>query len=131
MISHPARTMHRVSRVFAASLLALSAGRIEAAAIGEPVAAKKAPVATVVVTAKRQWDPVADAATTVRVQEALQDDPYIYDNHVTIVTVEGIVYLEGLVFDDWDLTRIQRLARRLAGGRRVVNHLELKFGGSD
>jgi osmotically-inducible protein OsmY len=115
----------------AAALLALCGGWRDVVAAGESVAGKGAPVATVVVTAKRSFDPVADAATTVRVQAAFHEDPYIFDEHVTVVTVDGVVYLEGIVFDDWDLTRILRLARRLAGGRRIVNQLEWGRGGSD
>jgi hypothetical protein len=129
--SHRDLELRTLTRFLAAPLLAVTACSFEAAAADGPVAPKTAPVATVIVTAKRHFDPAADAETTVRVQAALHDDPYIFDEHLTVVTVDGVVYLEGLVFDDWDLTRILRMARRLAGGRRVVNRLEWARGGSD
>ncbi len=55
---------------------------------------------------------------------ALQQDPYIFSDHVTVTTENGVVRLEGMVRDLSDLYQILRLARRIAGKGRVVNRIE-------
>jgi osmotically-inducible protein OsmY len=75
----------------------------------------------VVVTATRQSDMVIAA----RVTAAVQQDPYIFGDHITVSVENGIVKLEGIVNDLSDLHRVLRLARRTAGARSVVNKLEL------
>jgi hypothetical protein len=74
----------------------------------------------VVVSAARQ----SDAAITARVSQALHDDPYIFSEHVTVTTENGIMTLAGRVSDLADLHQILRLARRIAGRGRVVNEIE-------
>ena len=76
----------------------------------------------VIVTGTRQ----TDEALTTRVVEVLRDDPYIFADHISIVTENGIVRLQGMVFDLDDLHRTLLLARRIAGRRHVVNELELR-----
>jgi osmotically-inducible protein OsmY len=82
-----------------------------------------------VVTAKRRPDPVADEELTKRVEAVLHDDPYFYDEHVAVTVKNGVATLHGMVFDEWDLRQAMRLAKRIAGVKRVVNDLELKLGG--
>lgn len=77
--------------------------------------------ADVVVTATRE----ADAALTAKVEKALQDDPYLFARHIDVVTENGVVKLQGIATDPADLRQALRLARRAAGGRRVVNEVEL------
>ncbi len=55
---------------------------------------------------------------------ALRQDRYIFGDHVTVITENGVVRLEGIVSDLSDLYRIVRLARRIAGKGRVVNRIE-------
>ncbi len=56
---------------------------------------------------------------------ALKQDPFIFSDHVTVTTENGVVRLEGIVTDLVDLHRILRLARRFAGkGGRVENRME-------
>lgn len=74
----------------------------------------------IVVTAVRQ----SDAALTAKVTTALQQDPYIFSDHVTVTTENGVVRVGGMVRDLSDLFSILRLARRLAGKGRVVNQIE-------
>jgi osmotically-inducible protein OsmY len=74
-----------------------------------------------VVTATRE----ADAALTAKVEKALQDDPYLFAPHIDVVTENGVVKLQGLATDPADMRQALRLARRAAGGRRVVNAIEL------
>jgi len=75
----------------------------------------------VVVTAARQSDTVIEAKVTA----AVQQDPYIFGDHITVSVQNGVVKLEGIVNDLSDLHRVLRLARRVAGARSVVNNLEL------
>jgi len=61
---------------------------------------------------------------TAKVTTALRQDPYIFSDHVTVRTENGVVRLEGIVRDLPDLFQILRLARRIAGKGRVVNAIE-------
>jgi osmotically-inducible protein OsmY len=83
----------------------------------------------IVVTAKRRSDPVADEKMSKQVEEALHSDAYFYDEHVTVTTKNGVVTLQGMVFDDWDLRSAVRISRKIPGVKRVVNDLEIKLGG--
>jgi hypothetical protein len=67
---------------------------------------------------------LADEALTAKVVQVLKDDPYIYANHINVVTENGVVRLQGVVLDLYDLRRALALARRAAGKRRVLNEIE-------
>ncbi len=86
-----------------------------------------APQQEVVITARR----LADEALTGEVLKALEDDPYIYSAHMSVVTENGIVHLQGIALDASDLYRALYLARRIAGTRRVVNEVEFITWGAD
>ena len=83
----------------------------------------------IVVTAKRHADAVADETIKRQVETALQSDPFFYDEHVTVTIRNGVVTLQGMVFDDWDLRNALRIGRKVPGVKRVVNDLEIKLGG--
>jgi hypothetical protein len=87
------------------------------------------PQAAIVVTAKRLSEPVTDEELTKRVKAVLHDDPYFYDEHVTVTVKNGVATLQGIVFDEWDLRQAIRLAKRISGVKRVVDDLEIKLGG--
>ena len=82
----------------------------------------------VVVQAERQ---AADEHVTQRVQKALTNDPWIYSEHVSVTTRNGIVTVEGIVQDTGEWFRILDLARRTPGARRVVTRLELVHNDPD
>jgi osmotically-inducible protein OsmY len=75
----------------------------------------------VVVSAARQ----SDAVVAAKVTAAVQQDPYIFGDHISVTVENGIVRLAGVVNDLSDLHRVLRLARRIAGKKSVVNELEL------
>ena len=75
----------------------------------------------VVVSATR----LEDEALTAKVVQGLQEDPYIFAGHITVETENGVVRLQGIATDASDLHRTLRLARRIAGKRRVINEIEL------
>ena len=88
-------------------------------------AAKKkanAPLEEVVVRGARE---AADEQITAQVQTALANDPWIYAEHVTVTTENGIVRVEGITSDPWEMRRILREARKTPGVRRVLNQLEM------
>jgi BON domain len=66
-----------------------------------------------------------DEQITERVQSALANDPWIYAEHITVTTENGVVRVEGITSDTWEMRRILREARRTAGVRRVLNQLEM------
>jgi hypothetical protein len=74
---------------------------------------------------------LSDAVLTAKVERALQDDPYIFANHMSVVTENGIVRLQGIALDVNDLHQALALARRIAGRRHVVNEMELIPLGAD
>jgi osmotically-inducible protein OsmY len=75
-------------------------------------------------------DTAADEKLVKRVKDALHSNPYFYDAHVTVSTKNGAVVLRGFVSSDWDLREAIRIASTAAGGRRVVDNLSIKLGGS-
>ncbi len=68
---------------------------------------------------------LSDAVLTARVEQALRDDPYIFAEHLSVVTDNGVVTLQGVAVDLSDLRRALSLARRIAGRRHVVNQIDL------
>jgi osmotically-inducible protein OsmY len=74
-------------------------------------------------------DPAADEQVGKRVEAALHSDPYFNDGHVTVSMENGDVVLDGFVLGAWDLLDAIRIARRVAGGRRVVDNLSIEVGG--
>lgn len=79
------------------------------------------PLAEVIVSASRQ----NDAVITARVERALADDPYIYGEHITVSTSNGVVTCEGIVGDVFELFRVLRLCRKFSTGKRMINGLEI------
>jgi osmotically-inducible protein OsmY len=69
--------------------------------------------------------PAADEAVKQQVETALHTDPYFYDGHVTVIVKDGVVHLQGVVFDAWDLQVARRISKKIAGAKRVVNELEI------
>jgi BON domain len=86
------------------------------------------PLPEVVVQAERQ---AADEEVTRQVTKALTDDPWIFGDHITVTTHNGVVRVEGIVGDTGEMFRIMRLARKIPGARRVVNALEMMHNDPD
>jgi osmotically-inducible protein OsmY len=82
----------------------------------------------VTIQAKRQ---AADEQVTLQVEKALSKDPWIYSEHVTVTTRDGVVTVEGIVQDTVEWFRILRLAGQIPGARRVVDRLEMLHNDPD
>jgi hypothetical protein len=80
----------------------------------------------IVVTAKKVSVP--DEVLTKEVQVALKSNPFFLDDHVTVTIKNGVVTLEGVVFDDWDVRTAVRIAKKIAGVRRVVTDFYVPDG---
>jgi osmotically-inducible protein OsmY len=74
-------------------------------------------------------DWLTDVELKKRVKAALHNDPYFYDEHVTVTVEKGVVVLRGFVFSDWDLRDAIRIAQKAAGDRQVIDNLAIKQGG--
>ncbi len=101
-----------------------------AAWLAAPTALAQAPASTpprseprpeVVVTATRE----SDALLESKVVQALERDPYLFAGHINVSAENGIVRVEGIVEDPFDMVQVLRLARRIAGKRRVINEIEI------
>jgi BON domain len=79
----------------------------------------------IVVTGTKQAESAADAELNNQVKTAMKSDRYFYDYHVAVETRNGVVFLRGLVFDDWDVRAAIRISKRIPGVKRVVNQLEI------
>jgi len=112
----------RLCRECAAIFAALACGAFPVCA-GEAAAP---PLKTVVVTGKMI---VPDAEVKKQVETAMRSDPYFYDGHVTVTIKNGVVTLQGMVFDEWDLRAATRISKKVAGVKRVINELDIKLGG--
>ncbi|HYB34203.1 MAG TPA: BON domain-containing protein [Steroidobacteraceae bacterium] len=73
------------------------------------------------VTATRE----SDALLESKVVQALERDPYLFAGHINVSAENGIVRVEGIVEDPFDMVQVLRLARRIAGKRRVINEIEI------
>lgn len=98
------------------------------AAAGSGLAAEDPNIPEVVIQAQRQ---AADEQITRQVQKAITEDPWIFSEHVTVTTQNGVVRVEGIVHDPGELFRILRLARKIPGTRRVVDAMEILYNDAD
>jgi osmotically-inducible protein OsmY len=81
----------------------------------------------VVISATRE----SDAALVAKVEQAMENDPYLFVSHISVSADKGVVRIEGVVQDPFDMLQIVRMARRIAGRRRVINEIEVAMGGVD
>jgi len=81
----------------------------------------------VVITGTRE----SDVVLVAKVEQALQKDPYLFVSHISVSAQNGVLRLEGVVQDPFDMLQVVRLARRAAGKRRVINEIEFVDGGED
>jgi hypothetical protein len=119
-----------LSHVFLSALLgALACGiTVATAATTKGVGAGGFPLLTlneIVVTGTNAAVSAADAELNKQVEAAMKNDRYFYDYHVAVSTQNGVVFLRGLVFDEWDVRTAIRLSKRVAGVKRVINQLQI------
>jgi hypothetical protein len=101
------------------AVLACWAATLRADEVGAPAPAVPR---AIVVTGQK---PAADEEVKIEVETPLHSDRYFYDGHVTVTVKDGVVHLQGVIFDDWDLQVARRISKNIAGAKRVVNELEV------
>ena len=106
---------------------ALAAGASASAQASSTPSRPEASAPEVIVSATR----LADEVLTAKVVQVLKDDPYLFADHISVVTENGVVRLQGFSTDLHDLRRALFLARRAAGKRRVLNEVEYMEEGID
>jgi osmotically-inducible protein OsmY len=83
----------------------------------------------IIVTAQKRAVHESDEEVTKQVEAALRADPYVFDEHVTITTKDGVVTLSGFVLDVWDVFTLKRMVKKMPGVKKVVDQLDLELGG--
>ena len=97
-----------------------------------PVAAQHAPASgrdvlqEITVTARKVSK--TDEEVQEQVETALHSDRYIFSEHVTIKSKNGVVTLSGIAVDYWDVIAMKRLVRRMPGVKKVVDDLDVSLG---
>jgi hypothetical protein len=87
---------------------------------------------TIVVQGKRLPESVPDEELQQQVRKTLHDDPFFYDEHVTVTVTNGVVHLEGIVLDASDIKDVLRIIKKkFPGAKRVINELEICREDSD
>jgi len=102
------------------------ATQVNAQNTGAPAVSRAVSIAASM-TQVADW--VADEKLRKRVAAALHADPYFNDGQVTVSVEHGAVMLRGFVFSDWDARDAQRIARKVAGDKPVIDDLSIKDGG--
>jgi hypothetical protein len=102
-----------------------------AEAADKPAKPRSSELAPIVITGQRLPPNASDEEVTRAVVHSIAEDPWIFADHVTISTRNGVVYLEGVVSDEWDLYHILDRARKIAGRRKIVDQLEFDSVGDD
>jgi osmotically-inducible protein OsmY len=110
-------------------------GAVSAAVLGfsaTPIAAQQAPPASrdvlqeITVTARKVSK--TDAEVQEQVETALRSDRYIFSDHVTITSRNGVITLRGIATDYWDVIAMKRLLRRMPGVKKVVDDIAVSLG---
>jgi osmotically-inducible protein OsmY len=71
----------------------------------------------------------SDEEVTAQVETALHSDRYIFSDHVTITSKNGVVTLRGIALDYWDVIAMKRLVRKMPGVKKVVDDIDVRVGG--
>ncbi|MDE2138516.1 MAG: BON domain-containing protein [Gammaproteobacteria bacterium] len=109
--------MSRVINRAARAVVVLAAACIVAACVSGPP--------------KTEAQKQADQALAERVQTALTSDKEFYGRLITVRADNGVVYLDGYVWDPPDISTARVIAEGVDGVVSVVSNLELQRNGID
>jgi osmotically-inducible protein OsmY len=111
-------------------LVCLAVAACGTAAATEGAEKATSAVAAVQAAAQKPARDTSDRELARRVENALDADPYVYTEHVTVTSKDGVVTLSGMVGSEWDLATAIGISDRVPGVKRVVDGLEIwEFGG--
>jgi hypothetical protein len=127
------RTCHGILKGlgFSALLACITVLCWRAEAADKPAKPSSPELAPIVIRGERLPPNASDEEVTRAVVQSIAKDPWIFADHVTVTTRNGVVYVEGFVSDVWDLYHILDRARKIAGRRKVVNDLEFDAVGDE
>jgi osmotically-inducible protein OsmY len=81
----------------------------------------------ITVTARKVHN--SDEEVTAEVETALHSDRYIFSDHVTVTSKNGVVTLRGIALDNWNVSAMKRLVRKMPGVKKVVDEIDVRVGG--
>jgi osmotically-inducible protein OsmY len=96
-------------------------------AASQALASGRAALQEITVTARKVSK--TDEEVAAQVEAALHSDRYIFSDHVTITSKNGVVTLRGIALDYWDVSAMKRLVRKMPGVKKVVDDLDVRIGG--
>lgn len=119
----------RNATVFGVAFLALAGSGI-AAPLQEARADATGSVELAMAAKQRALSHQPDQQLAEQVELALKSDRYVYAEHISVTSQDGVVTLHGMVGSEWDLISALDISSRVPGVRRVVDGLEIwEFGG--
>jgi len=71
----------------------------------------------------------ADAVIAGHVKDALRRAPYLYDRHIDVEVMRGVVHLDGLIWSVTEINDARLIAKQIPGVVGVVNDLDLVRSG--
>lgn len=75
---------------------------------------------------------LTDEQITQQAQQAISNDPWIYSEHITVTTRNGVIRVEGIVQDRGEWFRILDLCRKIRAARRVdTSGIEMLYNDPD
>jgi len=85
--------------------------------------------ATTTPAPRTPFERVSDEAIATGVKDALHRDPYLFDRHIDVRVVHGVVHLDGMVWSAEDYRDTRLIAMQVPGVVAVVSDLDLVRGG--
>ena len=122
-MSQSAQRNPSATRVWLGAIFTVSSSCFGTHIVAQQTAASPSPsFDQIIVTAKKV---IPDEEVTAQVETALNSDPYVLGDHVTITTKNGVVTLHGLAMNYWDVQQMKRIAKKMPGVRKVINDLDV------
>jgi osmotically-inducible protein OsmY len=119
----------RNATAFGVAFLVLVASGV-AAPLQEAKADATGSVGLAMAAKQRPLSRPSDQELAQQVELALKSNRYVYAEHVSVTSKDGVVTLHGMVGSEWDLISALDISGRVPGVRRVVDGLEIwEFGG--
>jgi osmotically-inducible protein OsmY len=86
--------------------------------------------ATTTPAARTPVERASDQAIATGVTDALHRDPYLFDRHIHVTVVRGVVHLDGMVWSAEDYRDTRLIALQVPGVVAVVSDLDLVRSGT-
>lgn len=74
-----------------------------------------------------RWDYAADDALASQIDQALLASDELNLSRIEVTVEPGVIYLSGMSDDHESKVQAEQAARAFAGGRKIVNKIEVDF----